>query len=191
MLLWLAYTALQTVYVLGWISETWNAFLGILPGLLGVSGLLVAGFRFRDCYLQWKSVSRRGVVALLFSTILLLPVLTTGTWRGWSPIDALVYAPASGISQELFFRAVLLPSLLFYFQGKLWSSLLVHSTLFGLWHLGPIFMGAPLWAALAVMVVPFLGGLAWGWQVQRDQTVVWAKSAHILILIATSFFSWG
>jgi hypothetical protein len=41
------------------------------------------------------------------------------------------------------------------------------------------------------MVVPFLGGLAWGWQVQRDQTVVWAMSAHILILIATSFFSWG
>jgi membrane protease YdiL (CAAX protease family) len=186
LLLWLAYTTLQTLYVVGWINEIWNGILGIIPGILGVGVLIIGGFRMQECYLQWRPVSTKGAAALLLSLILLLPVFIAGRWRGWSPIAALIVAPASAIAQELFFRATLLPFLLALFHGRLWSSLIIHSTMFGLWHIGPVFLGAPVWASLAVIAVPFLGGLAWGWQVQRDQTLVWAVIAHTMILIAAS-----
>ena len=57
------------------------------------------------------------------------------------------------------------------------------SSLFGLWHIGPFFLGAPIWAVIAIMLVPFLSGLGWGWQVQRDKTVMWAMLQHSLIWV--------
>jgi membrane protease YdiL (CAAX protease family) len=59
--------------------------------------------------------------------------------------------------------------------------LVVHAGLFGLWHIGPFFIGAPIWAATAVVLVPFLTGIGWGWQVRRDGTVLWAMIQHSLI----------
>lgn len=55
--------------------------------------------------------------------------------------------------------------------------------LFALWHIGPPFLGAPIGAVMAIMFVPFLSGIGWGWQVQRDRTVVWAMVQHSLIWV--------
>ena len=184
LVLWLAYTVLQTLFVMGYASEGWSALLGFVPGLLGVGVLLLAGRSRADCYLQVRGLSWAGfaVLAVVF-VFALSAVLPFGVWQGWSWLAALVYAPASGVSQELFFRSSLLPAFQTIFKDRRGLALLSHSILFGLWHIGPLFVGAPLWAVLAVMFVPFLSGLGWGWQVQRDRTVVWAMLQHSLIWV--------
>jgi len=182
--LWLAYTVLQTLFVMGYASEGWLALLGFVPGVLGVGVLLLAGRSRADCYLQVRGLSWAGLIVLAAVFVFALSaVLPFGVWQGWSWLAALVYAPASGISQELFFRSSLLPAFETIFKDRRRLALLSHSVLFGLWHIGPLFVGAPLWAVLAVMFVPFLSGLGWGWQVQRDRTVVWAMLQHSLIWV--------
>lgn len=188
-LLWAGYTVLQTLFVMGRFSDMESALLGFIPGLLGVGVLLAAGLSRQQCYLVIKPLSWRGFAVLgavfLFAEAAILPV---SVWRGWSWQAALIYAPASGISQELFFRSVLLPALQQLLKRRPGLALVAHSVLFGLWHIGPLFLGAPLWAVMLVMLVPFLSGLGWGWQVTRDRTVVWAMLQHSLIwVIALQF----
>jgi membrane protease YdiL (CAAX protease family) len=188
-LLWLAYTVLQTLFVVGTLPEAWSALLGFLPGLLGLGVLLAAGLSRRQCFLVVRPLSWRGfaVLATVF-VFALAAILPVSVWQGWSWKAALLYAPASGISQELFFRSVLLPAMLVVLKDRKGLALILHSVLFGLWHIGPLFLGAPAWAVLAVMFVPFLSGLGWGWQVQRDRTVLWAMIQHSLIwVIALQF----
>ena len=184
LLLWAAYTVLQTLFVVGAVSEGESAFLGFLPGILGVGALWAAGRSRQDCYLKVEPLSWKGfgVLAALF-VLALAVVLPFGAWQGWNWKAALVYAPASGISQELFFRASLLPALERALEKRKRLALILHSVLFGLWHIGPLFVGAPAWAVVAVMFVPFLSGLGWGWQVQHDRTVVWAMVQHSLIWV--------
>jgi membrane protease YdiL (CAAX protease family) len=184
LLLWAAYTILQTLFVVGVVSEGWSAFLGFLPGILGVGALWAAGSSRQDCYLEIEPLSWKGfgVLAAVF-VFALVVVLPFGAWQGWSWKAALIYAPASGISQELFFRASLLPALERALEKRKRLALILHSVLFGLWHIGPLFVGAPVWAVVAVMFVPFLSGLGWGWQVQHDRTVVWAMVQHSLIWV--------
>jgi membrane protease YdiL (CAAX protease family) len=83
----------------------------------------------------------------------------------------------------LFFRAALLPAMRSLLPKRAGLALILHSVLFGLWHIGPLFLGAPIWAVIAVMLVPFLSGIGWGWQVVRDGTVVWAMVQHSLIWV--------
>jgi len=182
--LWLAYTTLQTLSVMEMVGEGWSAMLGFLPGILGVAVLLAAGVSREDCFLRLGRLSWQGLAVLaavfVFALAAVLPVME---WRGWSWLQALVYAPASGVSQELFFRAALLPAMRLLAKKQAGLALVLHSVLFGLWHIGPLFLGAPLWAVIAVMLVPFLSGIGWGWQVQRDGTVVWAMVQHSLIWV--------
>jgi membrane protease YdiL (CAAX protease family) len=183
-LLWAAYVTLQTLSVVGRVSEGWNATLGFVPGLLGVGILLAAGLSRGDLYLRFRGTSWQGLAVLTAVMIFALAsVLPIGKWAGWSWRAALVLAPAGGIAQELFFRATLLPAMEVACQGRASRALILHSVLFGLWHIGPAFVGAPVWAVLAVMVVPFLSGLGWGWQVRHDRTVVWAMVQHSLIWV--------
>jgi len=190
LLLWLMYTALQTIFVAGLVSEGLSSLLALLPGLLGAGTLLLSGVSRKDCFLVYKPLSRPGFAVLaavfFFALAAILPV---SRWQGWSWKAALLTAPASGISQELFFRAALLPALMRIFPDQPRQSLLLHAGLFGLWHIGPLFVGAPLWAVLAVMLVPFLSGIGWGWQVQRDGTVLWAVIQHSLIWVVGLQFS--
>lgn len=189
LLLWLAYTTLQTSFVLGHANDTWSAILGFIPGILGVGILLLAGISCADCFLQFKLLSRAGfaVLAVVF-VFALAAILPVSVWHGWSWSAALIYAPASGISQELFFRAALLPAMHLILRKHNSLALILHSVLFGLWHIGPLFLGVPLWAVFAVMFVPFLSGIGWGWQVKRDGTVIWAMLQHSLIwVIALQF----
>jgi membrane protease YdiL (CAAX protease family) len=183
-LLWAGYTVLQTMSVMGRVSEVWSAIAGFVPGFLGVGVLLAAGLSRRECFLVVERLSRRGfaVLAAVF-VFALAAILPFTVWRGWSWTAALVYAPASGVSQELFFRAALLPAMQVALRRRPGLALIVHSALFGLWHIGPLFLGAPPWAVAAVMLVPFLSGIGWGWQVRRDRTVLWAMVQHSLIWV--------
>jgi membrane protease YdiL (CAAX protease family) len=188
-LLWAGYTVLQTLFVIGCFGEVWSAILGFVPGILGLGVLLAAGLSRRECFLVVKPPSWGGLAVLAAVFVFALAaILPLSTWQGWSWVAALVYAPASGISQELFFRAVLLPAMQMALKRRAGLALILHSVLFGLWHIGPLFVGAPIWAVIAVMLVPFLSGIGWGWQVRRDRSVLWAMIQHSLIwVIALQF----
>lgn len=180
--LWFGYVTLQTLYVLGRVSEAASAVFGFLPGLLGVGALILAGLTREECFLRFNHLSWKGLAVLVAVFVFgLAAVLPVGEWQGWSWRAALLFAPASGISQELFFRSALLPAIQVTLKKRFGLALVVHSVLFGLWHIGPLFLGAPLWAVIAVMAVPFAAGLGWGWQVRHDQTVLWAMVQHSLI----------
>jgi len=190
--LWLAYTVLQTLVVMQRLSEPAYAAIGFLPGILGVGLLLAAGMSREECYLRIAPLSRQGfgVLAAVF-VFALAAILPFGVWRGWDWIAAFVYAPASGISQELFFRSALMPAILAIFNRRPTLALILHAVLFGLWHIGPLFLGTPVPIVAAIMFVPFLSGIGWGWQVKRDSTVVWAMIQHSLIWVIGSPFTFG
>jgi membrane protease YdiL (CAAX protease family) len=184
LLLWAGYTTFQTLGVMGRLSEDISAALGFIPGVLGVTILLSVGFKREDCFLVFNPISGKGfaILAVVFAFALssMLPVMV---WQGWSWKAALILAPAGGIAQELFFRSTLLPTLRHLFRRSDKFALIIHSVLFGFWHIGPLFVGAPVWAVIAVMAVPFLSGIGWGWQVVNDRTVIWAMVQHSLIWV--------
>jgi membrane protease YdiL (CAAX protease family) len=186
---WAGYTVLQTLFVVGVVPEPWSAGLGFVPGIVGVVALGAAGLSRSDLFLRVAPLSRQGfaVLAGLFAVGLAV-VVPFGVWEGWNWMQALVYAPASGVSQELFFRAALLPALLAMLKERPGLALVLHAALFGLWHMGPFFVGAPIWAAVAVVVVPTVTGIGWGWQVKRDRTVLWAMIQHSLIWVIAGQF---
>lgn len=188
--LWGMYTLLQTLFVVGRISEAWSAALGFVPGLVGVFALLSSGMSREEIFLVVKPVSRKGfaVLAAVF-VFALAAILPFSVWEGWSWKAALIMAPSGGIAQELFFRSSLLPALQRFLSERNCGALVLHSALFGLWHIGPLFVGAPIWAVIAVMFVPFISGLGWGWQVSRDGTVLWAMAQHSLIWVIGLQFS--
>ncbi|MBC8492654.1 MAG: CPBP family intramembrane metalloprotease [Chloroflexi bacterium] len=137
-------------------------------------------------------LSRQGLAMLAAVFVFALAaILPFGVWRGWDWIAAFVYAPASGIAQELFFRSALLPAILARFKKRATLALVLHAALFGLWHIGPLFLGTAAPIVVAIMLVPFLSGLGWGWQVNRDKTVVWAMIQHSLIWVVGAPFSFG
>jgi len=169
---------------MGYIPQKAAVLLAFVPGILGVGALLLVGQRREECYLRFDRLSGRGFAVLvgvfIFALAAILPV---GEWQGWEWRAALIYAPASGISQELFFRSALLPAIQVIWIKRAHLALIIHSVFFGLWHIAPLFLGAPIWVVIAVMAVPFISGLGWGWQVQRDRTVLWAMIQHSLIWV--------
>jgi membrane protease YdiL (CAAX protease family) len=183
-LLWMSYTALQTLFVTGHVTEVWSAILGFVPGITGIIFLAATGLTREQLFLRMAPLSWRGLAVLIgIFAFALAAIVPFGKWQGWNWMVALVYAPASGISQELFFRAVLLPAVLLVLKRRSRAAIVLHALLFSLWHMGPFFVGAPLWAAVAVMFVPFLSGIGWGWQAQHDRTVFWAAVQHSLIWV--------
>ncbi len=187
---WLLYTILHILSVVGVVGKGWAAALSFLPGAVGLASLLAAGLSPEQCYLRYHPISRKGAVVLVAVFIFALAaIVPVSHWTGWDWSAALLYAPASGISQELFFRAALLPALMAVSRRGPGMPLVAHAALFGLWHIPPLFVGAPWWAVLAVTAVPFLSGIGWGWQVQRDRTALWAMIQHSLIWVVLSPFT--
>jgi membrane protease YdiL (CAAX protease family) len=160
--------------------------VGALPGLLGVGVLLLAGFRPEECFLRPAGLSRAGAGVLAAVTLLMVPILATGRWSGWDWFAVLVAAPASGVTQELYFRSALLPVLLRWLSNK--PALLVHAAVFALWHLRMLTQ-MPVPVALVSLAVMFLAGTGWGWQALRDHTVVWAMAQHSLFLMVMALFT--
>jgi len=186
LLIWLAYTALYTLRP----SDVLAAVLEFLPGVLAVATLVAAGLSLQACHLRTAPISRTGLVLLAASSLVAPVMWLTGRWTGWNAAAALIYAPASGASQELFFRAALLPALLAAFEGRPFRATVVHALLFALWHVPTAYTSAPVGGLIAVTVVTFACGLLWGEQVRRDGTVFWLMGLHTLLLIGNSFFTW-
>ncbi len=188
LLLWLLYTLLYSLNP----DNRPTAFLEFIPGILALGLLRAAGFGWQDCFLHRARLSRAGLGLLAASFIFVPLMLATGRWTGGSWQGALVYAPAIGVSQELFFRAALLPILMAALKGRPNLALVLHALLFAAWHIPkPILAGAPAGGIIGIVAVTFICGLLWGRQVQRDGTVFWLMGYHSLVLIINSFFTWG
>ncbi len=186
LVIWVAYTILYTLHP----GDALSAILEFAPGVLAVGVLGAAGFSARDCFLQRGPLSRTGLLWLA-ATLIFMPLMwLTGQWTGWAGAAALIYAVASGISQELFFRAALLPVLLDVLKGRPWLAISLQARLFAAWHLPKAAMTAPLGGAIAVGMVTFVSGLLWAKQVQRDRTVFWMMGFHSILLIVNTFFTW-
>ena len=184
--LWAVYTTIFTLHP----SDAISAIIEFIPGVISIIVLSFAGFSSEQCYLRLATISKQGLFLLTIFTLALIPILMTGEWVGWSWLPVLVYATASGISQELFFRSSLLPVVISVFKEKRFMAVFVHSLLFTLWHVPLAFTKAPLPGAIAVTIVTFIGGMIWGWQVQRDRTVYWAMIQHVIYLMIMSLFIW-
>jgi hypothetical protein len=185
--LWLIYTVLYTIHP----SDIAAAVLEFALGVIALGALLAAGFQRRDCFLRYAKLSRKGLAWLALSASFMPLIWYTGCWTGWDWMAGLLYAPAGGISQELFFRAALLPLLLRAFKTNPLLALALHAFLFSLWHMPKVLLTAPLGGAIGVSLVTFVCGMLWGKQVQKDKTVVWIVVYHSSLLIVNSLFAWG
>ena len=160
------------------------------PGIIGIFILRRRGYSFEDCYINLKSLSVIGFLLLLSSAIISLSfMLPSGSWSGWNWLEALVYAPGSGFTQELFFRCTLLPVCLKIANGRKYLAILLHTILFGIWHMG-VFWLAPWWISILVILIPSIAGYLWALQVHRDKTAIYAIITHCFILIISSMFVW-
>lgn len=188
LLMALFYTVLDTLQP----SEPLQSLLAFIPGCISLLALVAAGLQRAALNLRLAAISWPGLAALVAATVLLLPILGSNTgWVGWRWLPALVYAPASGIAQELYFRASLLPALERVFAGSKLPALLAHAVIFVAFHFRTFRSIPSLAPAMLVALVLFLAGCAWGWQVQRDRTVIWAMLQHGLFLVLMSMFVWG
>jgi len=175
--LWAPYTTLNTTF-----PGPFIAYGGGLA-LAGVAlvALRRAGLTRRDLGLRLALPSRAGMAGLGLLCAFIPLALALGRGQGWRPLDDLVFAPASALGQELYFRAALLPALVVVCRGRAPVALAGQALLFALWHLRAVRVVAP-GPALAVLLATGVGGLVWGWQVQRDRTVLYAAAQHALFL---------
>jgi membrane protease YdiL (CAAX protease family) len=193
LVLFAGYTALQVSYLVLLEGYYWRdpvvGVLSLLPGILGVLFLLLIGFTREECFLQFTPLSKKGALFLALSFVSLAFTIPFGQWIGWDWLAGLVYAPLSGLAQELFFRATLLPVLLKMINDKLPPivPILVHTILFGIWHIG-VFWLAPWWAGILVCLVPALVGILWGWEAQKDKTIAYTVLVHSIVLLINSMF---
>jgi membrane protease YdiL (CAAX protease family) len=182
---------LYTVLDVLQLPEPRHSLLAFIPGAASLAALFAAGLNRDDCNLRLRRLSRPGLITLAVVTVLLLPILASSSgFTGWQWLPALVFAPASGIAQELYFRAALLPGLQRAFKGRQVPALLVHAVIFVAFHLRTFRSLPNFGIGIVVALVLFLAGCGWGWQVQKDRTVVWAMLQHSLFLILMSMFGW-
>jgi hypothetical protein len=188
LILWGGYTTFQIIFL----DQPFVDLIGLLAGILAISVLLYSGFSRNDCYLRFSPISKKGMVLYLVIFFLWIGIVVpTGgklqlDWR-----STLFYAPATSIAQEIFFRSALLPALLHSLKDKFGWALFTHSILFAIWHMGVFTTNAPPIAATVVILVPFLISFAWGWQVHRDKTIIWAILHHTSLQIVMRMYSWG
>lgn len=172
--------------------EPAQSLLAFIPGLVSLGALFAAGLTRQKLNLKLASLSRAGAGALGITTVLLLPILASSSvFIGWRWVPALVYAPASGIAQELYFRSALLGGLQRAMPGRKGAALITHSLVFISFHLRTFLSLPSLGIGIVVGVVLFLAGCGWGWQVQRDRTILWAALQHSLFLMLMSMFDWA
>jgi membrane protease YdiL (CAAX protease family) len=168
------------------------SILAFVPGIISIAALTASGSNRADLYLRFSWISLYGFVMLAAVTVLLLPILGSSTgWVGWQWLPGLLYAPASGIAQEIYFRGSLLPALERALHGKKAAAILLHTVVFVGYHFRTFRSVPSLPIALLVAAVLFAAGCGWAWQVQRDRTVFWAIGQHSLFLMLMSMFEWA
>jgi membrane protease YdiL (CAAX protease family) len=175
-------------------SELIYTILSFIIGLLSFTVIILARLHLdvTESYLIPRRLSLRGGIALVVVAVCLLPILLSTSGKvGWHWIPALVYAPASGIAQELYFRASLLPAMEGLLQKRSFAAIGLHSLVFVAFHLRTFLSIGPNPIVAVVAIVLFVAGFAWGYQVQRDRTIVWAVALHSTFLVVMSMFKWG
>lgn len=176
--LWLPYTVLNTVFP----GPQLTYALGLTLVLVAIGLLRLAGVSARDYFVRLAPLSWQGAMLLLVPMLALPVALAVRGVQPWRWLDNLVYAPASALAQELFFRASLLVALAIIGRGGQRTALLLQGVLFGLWHARAFTVVA--WPqALAVVILTGLLGMLWGLQVQRDRTMLYTAAQHTLFLI--------
>jgi hypothetical protein len=176
--LWVPYAALNTIFP----GPLLTYAIGLLLAALAMSALLLSGDSPRTLSLRFASPSRFGLLILLLMLAFIPGALLAGRGQPFSALDDLVYAPASALGQELYFRAVLLVALARLFTGRPRLTVLAQAVFFALWHVRAFLVVAPL-PALGALLLTFVAGLLWGAQVSRDRTVLWVAAEHTLFLI--------
>ncbi len=176
--LWVPYALLNTLFP----GPLLSYGLGLLIAVIALGLLWGAGVSPRACFLALAPPSRQGLALLALLSAFIPAVLLLGHGQPLSWLDNLVYAPASAVGQELFFRSALLVALgMVWRRGDARLALVGQALAFALWHVRA-FRVAPLAPAVGVFVVTFVTGLLWGMQVRRDRTVLYAVLQHALFL---------
>lgn len=176
--LWAPYTLLNTIFP----GPALTYALGLSIAVLALGLLWGAGITPRECFLRFALISWRGIALLAILSLFIPAVLLLGRGQPLRWLDDLVYAPASALAQELFFRSALLYALIRVCRGRDRSALLLQAGGFAIWHLRA-FSVVPFLPAAGVLVVTFLAGGLWGIQVLRDRTILYAAIQHTLFLV--------
>jgi membrane protease YdiL (CAAX protease family) len=156
--------------------------LGMALALLALVVLFLAGVTPRELHLRLSLPSRQGALVLALLLVFIPGALLVGRVQPLGWLKDLAYAPASALAQELYFRAALLFALNHLSRGNARLALALQALLFALWHIRA-FEVATVSQALAVLALTFLAGLLWGWQAQRDRTILYTFLQHTLFLI--------
>jgi len=156
--------------------------LGMAIALLALATLLRAGNTPRALGLRLAAPSRQGGLVLALLLVFILGAMLAGRAQPLGWLKDLVYAPASALAQELYFRAALLTAFKQLCRGNTRLALALQAALFALWHIRA-FEVATIAQALAVLALTFLAGVLWGWQAQRDRTILYTFLQHTLFLI--------
>jgi hypothetical protein len=172
------YILLNTVFPGPMLTYT----LGMALALLALGALLLAGVTPRELGLHITAPSRQSAIILALMLVFIPGALLVGRVQPLGWLKDLVYAPASALAQEIYFRAALLAALTRLCRGNTRLALTLQALLFALWHLRA-FTVATVAQAVAVLALTLLAGLLWGWQVQRDRTIFWSTLEHTLFLI--------
>ncbi len=176
--LWAPYALVNTLFP----GPLLTYSLGLLIALVALGLLWSAGVSPRACFLALAPPSRQGLVLLALLSTFIPTALLLGRGQPFNWLDDLVYAPASALGQELYFRSALLVALGMVWQrGNAGLALAGQALAFALWHVRA-FRVAPLAPAVGVLVVTFVAGLLWGMEVRRDRTVLYAVLQHALFL---------
>lgn len=160
--------------------------LGMALALVAASVLMLAGVTRHELLLRFAVPSRVGARLLALLLVFIPGALFVGRGQPPDTLNDLVYAPASAIAQELYFRSALLFALTHVLRSKSMDAvrlaLALQAGLFAVWHLRAFEVTTPL-PALAVLLLACVAGLAWGAEAQRDRTLVWCALEHTLFLI--------
>jgi len=175
--LWLPYIALNTLFPGPILAYT----LGLLLAALALGALLLSGESPRTLPLRLAPPSRLGLLILLVMLLFIPAALLVGRGQPFNVLDDLVYAPASALGQELYFRAALFVALVRLCAERPRLAVPAQAALFALWHVRAFLVVAPL-PALGALLLTFVAGLLWGAQVSRDRTILWTVAEHSFFL---------
>src|SRR5262245_33874376 len=105
--LWVPYALLNTLFP----GPALTYALGMALALAGLALLWLAGITPRACFVRLAPLSWRGALLLGLLLVFIPAALLAGRGQPPSWLDDIVYAPASALAQELYFRAALLAAL--------------------------------------------------------------------------------
>lgn len=156
--------------------------LGLAIAALGLGALWLAGMPPGACFVRVAPLSRRGAWVLIGLCLYIPAVMLAGLTQPWHWVDALVFAPASALGQELYFRGALLAALRRLSPARPWLAVAWQALAFAGWHLRAFRVVSPPLALLALGGT-FIVGALWGWQTSRDGTLLYVVAQHTAFLI--------